>query len=84
MQYNTPLIGEFSEDEIMKKGLASILAVAAIASALGGCAYAGVGVSGEKAVVARNDAFLFGILRQVFVCKITDGGLSSCQSSDAP
>lgn len=68
----------------MKKGLASLLAAAAIASALTGCAYGGVGASGDKAVVARNDAFLFGILRKVYVCKVTDGGLSSCQDSDSP
>jgi hypothetical protein len=68
----------------MKKGLASLLAVAAIAGALMGCNYAGVGAAGDKAVVARNDAFLFGILRKVYVCKITDGGLSTCQDSDSP
>lgn len=68
----------------MKKGLASILAAAVIASALTGCAYGGVGVAGDKAVIARNDAFLFGILRKVFVCKVTDGGLSSCQESESP
>jgi hypothetical protein len=68
----------------MKKGIASLLAIAAIAGALSGCAYSGVGASGDKAVVARNDAFLFGILRKVYVCKITDGGLSSCQDNDSP
>jgi hypothetical protein len=49
-----------------------------------GCAYGGVAVSGDKAVVARNDGFLFGILRKVAVCKVTDAGLTSCQSADAP
>jgi len=49
-----------------------------------GCAYGGVAVSGDKAVVARNDGFLFGILRKVSVCKVTDAGLTSCQSSEAP
>jgi hypothetical protein len=67
----------------MKKGLLLVLAVAAMAGA-SGCAYGGVGASADKAVVARNDAFLFGILRKVFVCKITDGGLTACQSNDSP
>ena len=68
----------------MKKALFTTLAAAMLASALGGCAYGGVGASGDKAVVARNDGFLFGILRAVYVCKITDGGLTNCQAADAP
>ena len=71
----------------MKKMIfAMVLAATAAssASALTGCAYAGVGAVGDKAVVARNDGFLFGILRKVFVCKVTDTGLTSCQSADAP
>jgi hypothetical protein len=68
----------------MKKGIAFVLASAALAGALSGCAYGGVGAAGEKAVVARNDGFLFGILRKVYVCKVTDGGLSHCQDSESP
>lgn len=68
----------------MKKTLLTLLAAGILASSATGCAYGGAGASGDKAVVARNDAFLFGILRTVFVCKITDAGLSSCQSSEAP
>jgi hypothetical protein len=68
----------------MKKGLAVLLATTALAGSLAGCAYSGVSVSGDKAVVARNDGFLFGILRKVFVCKVTDGGLTSCQDNDSP
>jgi len=67
----------------MKKAIFALILVAT-ASGLGGCAYAGVGAVGDKAVVARNDGFLFGILRKVFVCKVTDTGLTSCQSADAP
>jgi len=55
----------------MKKALASALLIGFV-STLGGCAYSGVSVSGDKAVVLRNDAFLFGILRKAFVCKVTD------------
>ena len=68
----------------MVKGLGFVLAAAMIAGALGGCAYGGVGAGGDKVVIARNDAFLFGILRKTFVCKITDGGVSNCQSNDNP
>ena len=70
----------------MKKSVASVLAGITLASALSmGCAYGGVAGSGaDKVVIARNDAFLFGILRKVFVCKVTDTGLTSCQSADAP
>jgi hypothetical protein len=67
----------------MKK-FVMILALGAFAGSLGGCAYAGAGVSGDKAVVLRNDSFLFGILRKAFVCKITDGGLTNCNASEAP
>ncbi len=49
-----------------------------------GCAYAGVGASGDKAIVARNDAFLFGILRKVYVCKVADSGLTGCHDSESP
>jgi hypothetical protein len=68
----------------MRKSVALLLSGATLAAALSGCAYGGVAASADKAVVARNDAFLFGILRKTFVCKITDGGLSNCQSSDNP
>lgn len=67
----------------MKKAIFALI-LAATASSLGGCAYAGIGAVGDKAVVARNDGFLWGILRKVFVCKVTDTGLTSCQSADAP
>jgi hypothetical protein len=67
----------------MKKVICALI-LAATASGLSGCAYGGIGTVGDKAVVARNDAFLFGILRKVFVCKVTDTGLTSCQSADAP
>lgn len=67
----------------MKKAIFALI-LAASASSLGGCGYAGVGAVGDKVVVARNDGFLFGILRKVFVCKVTDTGLTACQSADAP
>ncbi len=61
----------------------SVLALCMLA-ALAGCSYGGVGVSGDKAVVLRNDNFLFGVLRQVFVCKVDSSGLSNCNSNVSP
>ncbi len=68
----------------MKKAIVALMLVAS-AGSLGGCSYAGVGgVGADKVVIARNDSFLFGILRKVFVCKVTDAGLAACSSADAP
>ncbi len=70
----------------MKKSVLSVLACITIASSLAtGCAYGGVGgVGADKVVIARNDAFLFGILRKVFVCKVTDAGVTACAEGEAP
>ena len=68
----------------MKKALASVVLVGLISGVLGGCGYAGVATSGDKAVVLRNDAFLFGILRKAFVCKISDAGVTACNSKSLP
>ncbi len=71
----------------MKKTLLILTAVGmlgVLASSATGCSYAGAGAANDKVVVARNDGFLFGILRTVFVCKVTDAGLSACNSADAP
>jgi len=38
----------------------------------------------RRAVVLRNDAFLFGALRKAFVCKVSDAGLTDCNSSTNP
>jgi hypothetical protein len=68
----------------MKKVLFALVAVPALVAATG-CAYGGLsGVGADKVVITRNDTFLFGALRQVFVCKVADSGVSSCQSSEAP
>jgi hypothetical protein len=70
---------------ITMKKLLLVAITASILATLGtGCGYAGVGTSGDKAVVARNDGFLFGILRKVFVCKVTDGGATACAEGTSP
>lgn len=68
----------------MKKLIGLALLAGIAATTLGGCAYAGVAATGDKVVVARNDAFLFGILRKVYVCKVTDAGVTGCSTAEAP
>ena len=41
-------------------------------------------MGGTKAVVLRNDNFLFGALRSAYVCDVTDSGLKNCQEGDTP
>jgi hypothetical protein len=68
----------------MKKILLALVAVPVLVVATG-CSYGGLsGVGTDKVVITRNDAFLYGALRQVFVCKVADSGVSSCQSAESP
>jgi hypothetical protein len=68
----------------MKKVVGLVLS-AAVLCGVAGCSYAGVaGVGADKVVIARNDGFLFGILRKVYVCRVTDAGVTACQSDEAP
>ena len=67
----------------MKKTLGLLL----IAGALGtGCAYGGVSLNaaGDRALIARNDSFLFGLLRKVVVCRADDNGVSDCREAETP
>jgi hypothetical protein len=57
---------------------------AIVALAMSACAYSGVAANGGQAVVLRNDALLFGMLRKAYVCQITDAGLTSCATSESP
>ena len=68
----------------MKLSIAIVLAASALGSALTGCSYGGIATAGDKVVITRNDGFLFGALRKVFVCKVSDAGVTSCQEADAP
>ena len=68
----------------MKKTLGTLLAMSALAGATG-CAYGSAAAIGnDKAVPVRNDGFLFGALRKVFVCKVGDSGLTGCASQENP
>jgi hypothetical protein len=65
----------------MKKALLALVA----AATLGGCAYTAPAVAaGDKIVLPKNSYFLFGVFREVYVCKVTDGGVTNCQSSQNP
>ena len=63
---------------------AIVCGLAALSVPVLGCAYSGAAASGDNVVVLRNDAFLFGMMRQAFVCKATEAGLSNCKSSENP
>ncbi|MBL8611447.1 MAG: hypothetical protein JNL38_29150 [Myxococcales bacterium] len=68
----------------MKKTVALLLAAGTLVSVVAGCAYGGVAVVNDKAIIARNDAFLYGALRKVFVCKVADSGVSACAEGESP
>jgi hypothetical protein len=68
----------------MKKALALVLGSLMVASSLTACAYGSIATSGDKVVITRQDSFLMGALRKVFVCKVTDAGVTACGSADSP
>lgn len=64
-----------------------LLSLVLLTAALGsGCGYGGIAMNaaGDKVAIARNDGFLFGALRKVFVCKASDNGVTQCAESEAP
>jgi hypothetical protein len=68
----------------MKKLLGMILLAGALAPLAGCTSYAGAAISGDKAIIAKNNSFLFGVFRTVYVCKMADNGVSDCKSTDSP
>lgn len=68
----------------MKLSIALVLAASALSPVLSGCSYGSIATAGDKVVITRQDGFLFGILRKVFVCKVTDAGAANCASADSP
>lgn len=63
----------------------AILALAFTAMAAStGCAYSGASALGADKVVITKDSAIFGLFREVFVCKVTADGVSACQSADKP
>ena len=68
----------------MTKAIKRLAAIAIMGACLGGCGYAGVAAAGDAAIVARNDWILFGLLRKVYICRITPTGLTQCSASESP
>jgi hypothetical protein len=67
-----------------RQSLIRVLTVSMIV-ALSACSYGGIAtVKDSHVVITRNDAFLFGALRQVFVCKVTAAGVTGCAAKDNP
>ena len=67
----------------MKKVILALALVAMAAPAATGCGYSGASALGGDKVVITKDG-LFGLLRGVYVCKVSDQGVSACQAADAP
>jgi hypothetical protein len=68
----------------MKKALAIVLAASALSGAVMGCSYGMIATAGDKVVITRQDGFLFGLLRKVFVCKVADSGATNCGEAEDP
>ena len=67
----------------MKKLLAAVAVVMTAGAIFAGCSYAGVAATSDgKVVLPRNDDFLYGLLRAIYVCKVTDDGLTECKSGE--
>jgi hypothetical protein len=68
----------------MKKILGFLLVGACFGTATGCTAYSGAAGIGDKVVIASNNGFLFGAFRKVYVCKVSDKGLSACGNTESP
>ncbi len=69
--------------QTMKK-LGTLVLLAATCGGVFGCAYAGVATAPDGSVyIARNDLFLLGLLRKVYVCKPAGAGLV-CTEAASP
>jgi len=68
----------------MKKLVAKLVVLGALVGSLSACAYGAVAAAGDKVVITRNDQFLGGALRKVFVCKVTDSGVTNCGNAENP
>ena len=68
----------------MKKFVVAACAFAIIGSMAPACSYGAIAVENGKAVIVRQDDWLYGILRKIFVCEVTDGGLANCANGENP
>ena len=67
---------------IMRKFLFALLAVVMLMSTA--CGYGAVASHTGKLFVARNDLFLFGALRTIYVCAEAVGGKMVCKEVAKP
>ena len=70
----------------MKKTRMALVALAVLALFATGCAYSAVAMDQHgKAVLTRTDYFLFfPVASHVYVCQVTDQGLSQCNAHEEP
>ena len=68
----------------MKKLIVALSAIAILGTIAPACHYGDVAVDNGKAVVVRQDDMLYGMLRRVFVCEVSDAGLANCASGENP
>jgi len=68
----------------MKKLIGLVLVGSFVAMGTGCTSYAGAAGVGDKVVIASNNGFLGGIFRKVYVCKVTDNGLTNCSHNQNP
>jgi hypothetical protein len=71
---------------MMSKVKYAIAGILLFAAAMGSaCSYAGAtAVDKDTVVITKNNAFLFGLLNQVYVCQVSDSGLQNCSSNVSP
>ena len=65
--------------------LKALFATALLIATLGGCAYTGAAYAGDnKVVILRSDFFLYGLMRKVFLCEVTEIGIANCMENQNP
>jgi len=70
----------------VKKLIVALSALAILGSIAPACNYGGMAVAADgRVLVARNDGFLFGMLRSIYICDVGESGLTNCvASSESP
>ena len=64
------------------KVILALLAVLTVATSA--CMYSGIASHSGKLYVTRNDWFLFGALRQIYICSEALGGKRVCKEAGQP
>jgi len=72
------------KSEVHMKSVLGFVLVAACFGSTGCTAYSGAASVGDKVVIASNNGFLFGAFRKIYVCKVSDRGLSACGNVESP